>query len=178
MPPDLEQGHRPLIRLSSAELIDKAEAVSGKKSLGLAKQCAEEASHRWTRTLKKVLSTLDIENLMPPGWMAKAKQAARQVHADNPGAHNVYVILLHNPDHDPPFGLYVGATAHKPRIRFAQHRQGLKNSAASAPKNHGVCLLPTLYEHLSAQTREEAEMIEKQLAKKLKAAKFWVKGGH
>lgn len=178
MLPAPEQGNRPLIGLSSAELLEAANAATFIKTLDQAKLCAEEASYRWTRTLKKVLVTLAPRGFPPADWLEGARNIARTIQRTSGGEHHLYVILLHKPKEKVPFGLYVGETAHKPAKRFGQHRKGVKYLAAGAPKNHGVCLLPMLYQHLNPLEKSEAKILEDRLAKEFKAAGFWVEGGH
>ena len=173
-----EQGYRPLIGLSSTELVETATSAGLDKNLEQAKLCVEEASYRWTRTLKKVLSAVEPSELPPAGWLDTAREIARRVQRSSIGEHNLYVILLHKPKAKAPFGLYVGETAHKPAKRFGQHRKGVQYLAAGAPKKHGVCLLPFLYEHLNPLDRMEAKKLEAALATKLEAAGYWVEGGH
>jgi hypothetical protein len=95
--------------------------------------------------------------------------------------HNVYVIQLGhdvlgnkkfrkaNPfyRHDtdlPP--VYVGMTGRKPEERFEQHRRGYK--ACKFVRNHGIRLLPNLYEHLNPMTFNEARDKEMLLASELR----------
>ncbi|MBS3749076.1 MAG: hypothetical protein KGY65_06705 [Candidatus Thermoplasmatota archaeon] len=63
--------------------------------------------------------------------------------------------------------LYVGQTCRDPKIRFQQHKNGYKSNRFV--KKYGVKLNPRLYNRYNPiQTRREAELIEQQLAEKLR----------
>ena len=69
--------------------------------------------------------------------------------------------------------VYVGQSAHTPDVRFAQHREGYKSS--SFPKKYGLYLRNKLFANLNPiSSREEAEVAEEQLAKKLKRRGYGV----
>ena len=67
-----------------------------------------------------------------PAWLSKAQRVAAGFKATSRGArgagHSVYVVLLHNPQRDEPWGLYVGQTSRDPDLRFDQHKTGYKAS--------------------------------------------------
>ena len=103
--------------------------------------------------------------------------------------HNVYVVLLDsavrklrsvcaaNLKCDPAKPcLYVGLTGLDPKVRFANHKAGIK--AASVVKRYGLCLLPHLYKHLNPMPYEAAAQMEKDLAEDLRRAGYTVTGGH
>src|ERR1700754_4346567 len=93
-----------------------------------------------------------------PAWLEKARRVALAYKATTRGArgagHSVYVILLHDPRRDEPWGLYVGQTSRDPDLRFDQHKAGYK--ASGAAKRFGVRLLPDLVEHLNPMRPWEA----------------------
>ena len=116
-----------------------------------------------------------------PDWMPKALRAARALQASTmgrPGArHSVYVVLLHDPRRQQPWGLYVGQTARDPDWRFDQHKAGYK--ASGAARRFGVCLLPELVEHLNPMQQWESLDLEAALADMFREAGIaWVEGGH
>jgi len=113
--------------------------------------------------------------------MAKAQRAARSLRATTLGArgagHSVYVVLLHDPRRQEPWGVYVGQTSRDPDLRFDQHKAGYK--ASGAARRFGVRLLPDLVEHLNPMRRWEALDLEAALAEAFRAAGVpWVEGGH
>ena len=62
--------------------------------------------------------------------------------------------------------VYVGQSALTPDERFAQHRRGYKSSPF--PKKFGLYLQKKLFANVNPiSSREEAEVAEEQLAKKL-----------
>jgi hypothetical protein len=103
--------------------------------------------------------------------------------------HNVYVVLLDpavakirkvllaNPNRGPNgLIIYVGLTGLSPEERFANHKQGIKNS--SLVRRFGVRLLPDLYTHLNPMPYEAALRMEKDLTEDLRRAGYTVVGGH
>jgi len=116
-----------------------------------------------------------------PGWMPNARRAALSLAAETTrtrgASHSVYVILLHDPRRDDPWGLYVGQTARDPDWRFDQHKAGYK--ASGAVRRFGIRLLPSLFEHLNPLRRWEALELEAGLAEEFRRAGVpWVEGGH
>ena len=68
---------------------------------------------------------------------------------------------------------YVGQSYHKPEVRFKQHKEGYKSN--SYVKRYGLRLLPKFYtKNNPIQTRKNAEYIEQQLTKKLRAKGYGV----
>jgi len=93
--------------------------------------------------------------------------------------HNIYVVRLHpdvlnskkfrdeNPDYDPMKPcVYVGITGLSPEERFQNHKSGYK--ACRFVKKFGLRLIPSLYEQYNPMTYEEACVMEKKLAKRLR----------
>lgn len=75
--------------------------------------------------------------------------------------------------------LYVGMTSKTPKERFLQHKTGFRNKkgykiASSIVEKYGLYLRPSLYNHLSCMTREEALQMEAQLALELKRKRYAV----
>ena len=63
--------------------------------------------------------------------------------------------------------IYVGSTVHTPEYRFEQHLNGYK--ANRYVKKYGYRLLPELFEEYNPiTTRKKAEMLEEELALKLR----------
>jgi predicted GIY-YIG superfamily endonuclease len=90
--------------------------------------------------------------------------------------HNVYVVYLRNPKGDGKAGFYVGMTGLSPEQRFENHKNGIK--AARVVKEHGVRLVPKLYEHLNPMSYGAAKVVEVELAEELRKRGFAVFGGH
>ncbi len=103
------------------------------------------------------------------------------------GNHNIYVIELDkriwrekkkfreaNPGYTHQQEcLYVGITSLKPEDRIIQHLHGLKskkgfNLASKIVTQYGLCLRPSLYNHLNPLTRKRATILEGHLAKSLR----------
>jgi hypothetical protein len=63
-----------------------------------------------------------------------------------------------------------------PEERFANHKQGIKASAAV--QRHGLRLLPELYAHLNPMPYAAAVQMEQDLAEDLRRAGYTVTGGH
>jgi hypothetical protein len=100
----------------------------------------------------------------------------------------VYVILLSdavlksrsalklNPNRDPTKPcVYVGMTGLPVDHRFENHRNGYKS--ARVVQNHGVRLLPELFQHLNPMPFEAAAQMEKDLTEDLRAEGYTVFGG-
>jgi len=69
--------------------------------------------------------------------------------------------------------VYVGSSAHSPEYRFEQHLNGYK--ANVYVKKYGYQLLPELYEDYNPiTTRKKAEMLEEELALKLREEGYTV----
>jgi len=116
-----------------------------------------------------------------PEWMNRAKSAALRLRAvtsrERGASHSVYVILLHDPRRSGRWGLYVGQTSRDPDWRFDQHKLGYK--ASRAVRHFGVCLLPSLVEHLNPMSGPESLVPEAALAEAFRATGVaWVEGGH
>jgi predicted GIY-YIG superfamily endonuclease len=90
--------------------------------------------------------------------------------------HNVYVVYLRNPKGDGKAGYYVGMTGLTPERRFENHKAGIK--AAAVVKEHGVRLVPKLYDHLNPMSYGAAMVMEVELAEELRRRGFVVFGGH
>lgn len=116
-----------------------------------------------------------------PEWIDRALRVARSFKATTrraPGAkHSVYVVLLHDPRRDEPWGLYVGQTARDPDLRFDQHKAGYKSSGAA--RRFGMRLLPDMVVHLNPMRQWESLDLEAALAEAFRAVGVpWVEGGH
>ena len=68
---------------------------------------------------------------------------------------------------------YVGQSAHKPSIRFRQHKEGYKSNTYA--KRFGMRLVPEFYEKYNPiPTRKDAEELEEYLATKLRKERYGV----
>ncbi|MBK8073793.1 MAG: hypothetical protein IPK34_18010 [Ramlibacter sp.] len=78
-----------------------------------------------------------------------------------------------NPDYQlgQPF-VYVGMTGLDPDVRFDKHKAGLQ--ANTYARNHGLRLLPQLYERYNPMGYDEARQMEVELAIALRARGFGV----
>ncbi|WP_353715191.1 hypothetical protein [Dehalogenimonas sp. 4OHTPN] len=115
-------------------------------------------------------------NVIP--WLEQAAGVTHSFTSTTHGPCNVYIILLRGIEPDKnEYALYVGQSARKPEERFKQHKDGCK-SGAGWVRDYGICLLPTLYEHLMNISRDEAEKLEQEIAETLKSAEIKVYGGH
>lgn len=113
--------------------------------------------------------------------MTRARSAALRLRAETfraRGAHHfLYVILLHDARANERWGLYVGQTSRDPDLRFDQHKAGYR--ASRAVRRFGVCLLPSLVEHLNPMMDWESLELEAALADAFRVAGVpWVEGGH
>ena len=75
---------------------------------------------------------------------------------------------IRNPNINPKKAcFYVGQSAHEPEIRFKQHKEGYKSNHFA--KKYGLWLKQRKYKKFNPiKTREESEMLEKKLTKKLR----------
>jgi hypothetical protein len=92
------------------------------------------------------------------------------------GHHSVYVVYLRNPVGNGKAGYYVGMTGLDPRIRFRNHKQGVK--ASRIVKKYGQRLVPKLYAHLNPMPYARAKQMEVLLADSLRKRGYAVFGGH
>jgi len=93
------------------------------------------------------------------------------------GRSNVYLVLLDYADRrDEPHGLYVGMSRYTPAQRFDQHKAGIRAAGSVLRRGLEVLTGPTL--HLQQLERGAAADIEERLAETLRAAGFFVQGGH
>ena len=102
--------------------------------------------------------------------------------------HHVYVVLLNssvskepkvlkrNPNRDPAKPcVYVGMTGVTPSERFQKHKHGHK--ASRVVREHGMRLLPELYEYLNPMPYDAARQMERELAEELREQGYTVCGG-
>jgi hypothetical protein len=110
-------------------------------------------------------------------WLPLAYEVAARCVASRRGRSSVYLVLLDFSDTaGDPHGLYVGATAADPVLRFEQHMAGIRSSGSV--RRRGLELLPGPTLHLRGIASAEAARIETQLAEALSAAGIRVRGGH
>src|SRR5512140_3600769 len=138
--------------------------------------CADPHHHSWpSRTALAYPSALTVT----PGRGELAWGMARRPH------YHVYVVELSdqvwnsprfrrsNPDYrlGMPF-VYVGMTGQDPDIRFDKHKAGIK--ANSFVRDHGLRLLPQLYERHNPMPYEAAREMEVELGIALRRAGYGV----
>lgn len=75
--------------------------------------------------------------------------------------------------------LYVGMTSKTPQERFSQHKTGALSKkgydiSSSIVKKYGLCLRPSLFEHIGPLTKAEALAMEKELALELRRKRYAV----
>ena len=93
------------------------------------------------------------------------------------GRSNIYLVLLDYADRRAaPHGLYVGMSRYSPAQRFDQHKSGIRAAGSVLRRGLEVLTGPTL--HLQCLERGEAADIEERFAEVLRAAGFFVQGGH
>jgi hypothetical protein len=124
--------------------------------------------------------TLGLE---PINWLDKAADVTTLFNPKTSGKHNIYIILLSGlKGKTPGYGLYVGETSKSPADRFNEHAKGKRNRKgplfSRIVYKHHERLLPTLYSHLNPMSREEAKVLEKEIAEALRLEGIPVFGGH
>jgi predicted GIY-YIG superfamily endonuclease len=109
--------------------------------------------------------------------LADVYDIALSFRASGKGRSNVYLVLLDYRDsRDEPYGFYVGMSRYSPAQRFDQHKAGIRAAGSVLKRGLEVLTGPVL--HLQCIKRSEAVRIEEQLAQALRAAGFFVQGGH
>lgn len=109
-------------------------------------------------------------------WLPLAYDIAAGFQADR-GRSNLYLVLLDYADsRDHPYGIYVGMSHYPPAVRFDQHKAGIRAAGSVLKRGLEVLTGPTL--HLQHIRRDQAALIEQQLAEALREAGLWVQGGH
>jgi hypothetical protein len=109
--------------------------------------------------------------------LADVYDIALSFRAAGKGRSNVYLVLLDYRDsRDEPYGFYVGMSRYSPAQRFDQHKAGIRAAGSVLKRGLEVLTGPVL--HLQCIKRSEAVRIEEQFAEALRAAGFFVQGGH
>lgn len=110
-------------------------------------------------------------------WLPLAYEVAARCVAQRRGRSSVYLVLLDFSDTaGEPHGVYVGATATDPTLRFDQHMAGIRSSGSV--RRRGLELLPGPVLHLRGISGADAARVEEELAEALRAAGLRVRGGH
>lgn len=175
--PRISRAPSELASCSSKELISWATLARESVDPLLAGRCLEAANVRRSRSCRQVMQAMFPErSLSPIPWLPVAQDAARTVQKSTSGGHHLYVILLDGFCKDGRYGVYVGETRYRPERRFGEHKAGIR--AAGAAQRMGLCLLPSLYEHLNPLSRAEAKQFEGALAAVFRSAGITVRGGH
>jgi hypothetical protein len=93
------------------------------------------------------------------------------------GRQNIYLVQLDYGDRGAGTqGVYVGMTAYPPRLRFDQHRAGIRAAGSVLKRGQELLIGPVL--HLQHIARADAIRIERDLALALADAGIIVEGGH
>lgn len=166
-----------LAAMTRDQLLGLARHASGSTDPILAGRIIEAVNGRRLRTSRLILDALHPGlGLTPVPWLSAAQDAAKQVAKTTSGIHHLYVILLDGFSKDGRYGAYVGESRYRPERRFRQHKDGLR--ASGAARRMGICLLPSLYEHLNPLPRDEAKRLEFVLAEAFRGVGVPVRGGH
>ena len=132
--------------------------------------------------IKELMDRLnEISDDYPMSWYKEAERVCKSFSAKThrkPGVQSrVYIVLLKDVHKKRPgYALYVGRTAHKPEVRFQQHKDRYK--ASKYVRKYGVRLMPELFEHLNPMSNAESIELEVTIAEALKKAGIPTYGGH
>ncbi len=163
--------------LGKDPLIALARRACATGDLLLTGQCLAAANARRLRTFRSVAAALFPQRKLDPiARLDEAQVITRSINKTTAGGHHVYVILLDGFAAKSRYGFYVGESRYRPENRATQHFAGIY--AAGSARRMGLCLMPSLYEHLNPLSRTEAKQIEAELADKLREAGFNIRGGH
>ena len=111
---------------------------------------------------------------MPPKYHVYVVELSKKVFTENAKFRSA------NPQYNGVLEcLYVGMTSKTPQERFQQHRSGAYSKkgvriSSNIVRKYGLYLRPSLYEHLSPNSREQALQMEKELAMKLRRQRYAV----
>jgi hypothetical protein len=181
-------GQRPLRALAEAGLQARFAAALAAGDGEAGAHCVYEAWLRgaWPARVEAALASLwERAAASIPDWLPMTyvpalptlHEVARRFVATRRGRCHVYLVLLDYSDRGPgEQGFYVGQTSCDPRLRFDQHKAGIR--AAGSVLKRGVELLPGPVAHLGRMSRPEALRIEAALAAALGDAGLRVEGGH
>jgi len=172
---------RPLLNCSSADIAEKGISAIKARDLETLSYCWAELSPERRSDSDEpgqlLENAITEANIKPIQWLERAATVTGGFTPETKGNYNVYIILLARVKNKyPGYALYVGQSFRKPKMRYKQHIKGYK--ASRWVRNYGICLLPSLYEHLNKMTREEAEKLEVEIAKELKKVGIPTYGGH
>jgi len=174
---------RPFMGCGSNEILKIGQRALHDNNIEVFSYCIAEQGLRRSTLSRRHRAALSEGGLVPVPWIQEAAYTGRSLEstgADDSPCH-VYVILLDlnrdDPGLCPEYALYVGQTGIGVVKRFQQHLDGYKSSRHVG--RHGVCLLPTFFEHLHPADREEALHLEGKLARALRGRTLCeVFGGH
>ena len=179
--------YRPFLACKTKEIEKHACDAARKGDIENLSYCLAELSpkHR-TRAISTWMNVTEFAQtlgLEPIEWLDKAVETTRSFSTQSTGKHNLYIILLSKlRGKYPGYGLYVGETSKSPKVRYEEHALGKRNNKgplfSRIVRNHHVCLLPTLYEHLNPLSKEEAKVLESNIAESLRQDEIPVYGGH
>jgi hypothetical protein len=174
--------YRPFINSSSKEILEKGlNAIEAKDIETLSYCYAELYPGERGRSLtarNSLMEATRLSGLYPVTWLEKAAFITRKYHSSSTGNYSVYIILLGGKRGEQPgYAVYVGQTKMSPQQRFQTHMEGGFTSSHHV-RGHGLCLLPSLYTHISITTEDESKELEFKLAEALKKQNIPVYGGH
>jgi len=179
---------RPLHALTESGLQERFTAALAAGDGEVGAHCVYEAWLRgaWPARVEAALALLwahaaaSIPEWLPMTYvpaLPTLHEVARRFAATRRGRCQVYLVLLDYSDRGPgEQGFYVGQTSCDPRLRFDQHKAGIR--AAGSVLRRGIELLPGPVAHLGRMSRPEALRIEAALASALGDAGLRVEGGH
>ena len=174
---------RPFMDCGNDELLEIGQRASKDRDIEVFSYCMAELGLRRSSLSRKHRSALAEGGLVAVPWIQETAYTSRSMvssGAEDSPCH-VYVILLDmirdTPGLGPEYTLYVGQTGIGVEERIQQHLNGYKSSRHV--RRHGVCLLPTFFEHLHPADSDEALQLEGKLAWALRRRKLCeVFGGH
>ncbi len=140
-------------------------------------QILAAANSRRLKAFRSVASTLfpELKSPEPIKWLLDAEDICRRFTRTSSGNHHIYIALLEGYRKDAPYRPYVGESRYRPETRYQNHKAG--RHCSRVVYRRGICLLPTLYDHLNPLPRVEAKQIERQLADALRQGAIPTEGG-
>jgi len=128
----------------------------------------------WRRAAASITEWLPMRYV---DWLPRAYEIALGFQTPDKGRSNIYLVLLDYRDQrKEAYGVYVGMSNYSPAERFDQHKAGIRAAGSVLKRGLEVLTGPSL--HLQSIKRTQAARIEVELAQRLAAEGFRVKGGH
>jgi len=163
--------------LSGYEILARGMEALEVKDLETATYIYDYLTTRKRAKFSKYLHNMIVDEFdsEPIRFLTLAHEIARKYQPKTKGTHKVYVILLDGFLKGGRHGLYVGQTSRTIENRFKQHLSGGELAAKCHKKM--LCLLPSLYSHLSPMTKQESLEIEEALADEFRTVGIRTDGG-